>query len=99
MTSSFQIFVQADMLPSMKYIAIGKAIVNAWLSQYFCLDSESRWDLEVFQLNAHVFGGDPENVLLMGHGSGAASASLLALSPRAEGKFKMQKLIISESKN
>lgn len=40
----------------------------------------------MLQLNAQAFGGDPENVLLMGHGSGAASVSLLALSPRAEGK-------------
>lgn len=37
--------------------------------------------------NVHVFGGDPSNVLLMGQGSGAASASILALSPRAEGLF------------
>uniref|UniRef100_A0A915N3F4 Carboxylesterase type B domain-containing protein n=1 Tax=Meloidogyne javanica TaxID=6303 RepID=A0A915N3F4_MELJA len=36
---------------------------------------------------AHVFGGDPNNVLLMGHGSGASAASLLALSPKAEGLF------------
>lgn len=38
------------------------------------------------QANAEVFGGDPTNILLMGHGTGAASASLLALSPRAEGR-------------
>uniref|UniRef100_A0A7E4VHM7 COesterase domain-containing protein n=1 Tax=Panagrellus redivivus TaxID=6233 RepID=A0A7E4VHM7_PANRE len=37
--------------------------------------------------NAAVFGGDPENIMLMGQGSGAAAASLLALSPRAEGLF------------
>ncbi|CAJ0933824.1 unnamed protein product, partial [Mesorhabditis belari] len=37
--------------------------------------------------NADVFGGDPDNVLLMGEGSGAASASILALSPIAEGLF------------
>ncbi|KAI6191417.1 COesterase domain-containing protein [Aphelenchoides bicaudatus] len=37
--------------------------------------------------NAHVFGGDPSNVLLMGQGSGASAASILALSPRAEGLF------------
>lgn len=36
-----------------------------------------------------MFGGDPENISLMGHGSGAACASLLALSPRAEGLPKI----------
>ncbi|VIO89025.1 Uncharacterized protein BM_BM5445 [Brugia malayi] len=50
------------------------------------------WDqilaLKWVKLNAQAFGGDPENVLLMGHGSGAASVSLLALSPRAEGLFQ-----------
>ncbi|KAM3728253.1 Neuroligin-4, Y-linked [Dirofilaria immitis] len=50
------------------------------------------WDqilaLKWVKLNARTFGGDPENVLLMGHGSGAASVSLLALSPRAEGLFQ-----------
>uniref|UniRef100_A0A0R3RIE2 COesterase domain-containing protein n=1 Tax=Elaeophora elaphi TaxID=1147741 RepID=A0A0R3RIE2_9BILA len=50
------------------------------------------WDqilaLKWVKLNARAFGGDPENVLLMGHGSGAASVSLLALSPRAEGLFQ-----------
>ncbi|VDK47926.1 unnamed protein product [Anisakis simplex] len=49
------------------------------------------WDqilaLKWVKLNAHVFGGDPENISLMGHGSGAACASLLALSPQAEGLF------------
>ncbi|VDD95379.1 unnamed protein product [Enterobius vermicularis] len=49
------------------------------------------WDqiyaLKWVQKNAHVFGGDSNNVVLMGHGSGAASASILALSPRAEGLF------------
>uniref|UniRef100_A0A8R1XRT5 COesterase domain-containing protein n=1 Tax=Onchocerca volvulus TaxID=6282 RepID=A0A8R1XRT5_ONCVO len=54
------------------------------------------WDqilaLKWIKLNARVFGGDPENILLMGHGSGAASASLLALSPRAEGLF--QKIVL-----
>uniref|UniRef100_A0A915EIW6 Carboxylesterase type B domain-containing protein n=1 Tax=Ditylenchus dipsaci TaxID=166011 RepID=A0A915EIW6_9BILA len=44
--------------------------------------------LEWVRLNAHVFGGDPNNVLLMGQGSGASAASLLALSPSAEGLFQ-----------
>ncbi|VDM41194.1 unnamed protein product [Toxocara canis] len=50
------------------------------------------WDqilaLKWVKANAHVFGGDPDNISLMGHGSGAACASLLALSPRAEGLFQ-----------
>lgn len=29
--------------------------------------------------NAHVFGGDPSNVLLMGQGSGASAASILGM--------------------
>lgn len=41
------------------------------------------------QLNAEVFGGDPSNILLMGSGSGAACASILALSPRAEGMLQI----------
>uniref|UniRef100_A0A1I7TB73 COesterase domain-containing protein n=1 Tax=Caenorhabditis tropicalis TaxID=1561998 RepID=A0A1I7TB73_9PELO len=46
------------------------------------------WALKWVKANAEVFGGDPSNILLMGHGTGAASASLLALSPRAEGLFQ-----------
>uniref|UniRef100_A0A914VY88 Carboxylesterase type B domain-containing protein n=1 Tax=Plectus sambesii TaxID=2011161 RepID=A0A914VY88_9BILA len=50
------------------------------------------WDqilaLKWVQQNAHAFGGDNERVLLFGQGSGAASASILALSPRAEGLFQ-----------
>ncbi|PAV62372.1 hypothetical protein WR25_23880 [Diploscapter pachys] len=45
------------------------------------------WALKWVKANAEVFGGDPNNISLMGHGSGAASASILALSPRAEGLF------------
>lgn len=49
------------------------------------------WDqilaLKWVKINAHVFGGDPDNILLMGHGSGAAAASLLALSPMADGEW------------
>ncbi|KAH7720718.1 carboxylesterase family protein [Aphelenchoides avenae] len=49
------------------------------------------WDqilaLKWVKINAEVFGGDPDNILLMGHGSGAAAASLLALSPMADGLF------------
>lgn len=41
--------------------------------------------LKWVQSNAHVFGGNPKNVLLMGQGAGASAASLLALSPMAEG--------------
>ncbi|CAD5229531.1 unnamed protein product [Bursaphelenchus okinawaensis] len=49
------------------------------------------WDqilaLQWVKENAVVFGGDPNNIMLMGQGSGAACASLLALSPRAVGLF------------
>lgn len=49
------------------------------------------WDLiaalKWIQRNAAVFEGDPGRVTLMGHGSGASAASILALSPRAQGLF------------
>ncbi|VDM77674.1 unnamed protein product, partial [Strongylus vulgaris] len=45
------------------------------------------WALKWVKANAEVFGGDPGNILLMGSGSGAACASILALSPRTEGLF------------
>lgn len=38
--------------------------------------------------NIQSFGGDPESVTLFGEDSGAASATLLALSPLAEGLFQ-----------
>ncbi|KRY18851.1 Pyrethroid hydrolase Ces2e [Trichinella patagoniensis] len=47
------------------------------------------WDqieaLRWIQRNIAFFGGDPSRVTVMGQGSGAASASLLALSPYSEG--------------
>ncbi|ETN70501.1 hypothetical protein NECAME_14738 [Necator americanus] len=42
------------------------------------------WALKWVKTNAEVFGGDPKNILVMGSGSGAACASILALSPRTE---------------
>ncbi|KAF8385632.1 hypothetical protein PRIPAC_74774 [Pristionchus pacificus] len=49
------------------------------------------WDmllaLKWTKTNAQVFGGDPDNILVMGNGAGAAAASILALSPKAEGLF------------
>ncbi|CEF70375.1 Carboxylesterase, type B domain-containing protein [Strongyloides ratti] len=50
------------------------------------------WDmimaLKWVKTNAHVFGGDPNNIMISGHGSGAAAASLLAISPKTEGLFE-----------
>ncbi|XP_065202774.1 esterase E4-like [Planococcus citri] len=37
--------------------------------------------------NIHVFGGDPENITLMGSSSGSAYVHLLLLSPLAKGLF------------
>jgi para-nitrobenzyl esterase len=35
----------------------------------------------------HAFGGDAQQVTLMGHSSGAAAVSLLTMMPVVEGKF------------
>ena len=41
------------------------------------------------QENVHLFGGDPRNVTLMGHGPGAASIGFLMISPTVRpGKHK-----------
>jgi carboxylesterase type B len=49
------------------------------------------WDiilaLKWVQTDIHVFGGDPDRVTLMGHGSGAAAASILSISPAASGAY------------
>lgn len=37
--------------------------------------------------NLPAFGGDPERVTIMGHGTGAALANFLAVSPVARGKL------------
>lgn len=37
--------------------------------------------------NLPAFGGDPERVTLMGHGTGAALANFLAVSPVARGQY------------
>jgi len=42
-----------------------------------------RW----IQDHIHSFGGDPGSVTLFGEDSGAASATLLAMSPLADGLF------------
>lgn len=44
--------------------------------------------LHWLQENIEQFGGDPSNVTLIGHSSGATSTHLLALSPMAVGLFK-----------
>lgn len=36
--------------------------------------------------NLGAFGGDPEQLALLGHGTGAALANFLAVSPMAKGK-------------
>lgn len=40
------------------------------------------------QRNAHSFGGDPNNVTLMGQSAGATTAHILSLSKASEGLFK-----------
>lgn len=40
--------------------------------------------------NLPAFGGDPERVTLMGHGTGAALANFLAVSPVARGNFYLK---------
>lgn len=40
-----------------------------------------RWIKE----NIERFGGDPNNIILVGHGSGASAVDLITLSPQAEG--------------
>ena len=37
--------------------------------------------------NLEAFGGDPERVSVLGHGTGAALANFLAVSPMAKGEF------------
>lgn len=37
--------------------------------------------------NIHVFGGDPENITLLGSSSGSAIAHMLLLSPLANGRI------------
>ncbi|KAJ2948669.1 hypothetical protein O0L34_g7925 [Tuta absoluta] len=43
--------------------------------------------LKWIQQNIAAFGGDPNNVVLFGHGSGAAMADLMTMSPMATGLF------------
>lgn len=40
------------------------------------------------QRNARAFGGDPDNVTLMGQSAGATSAHLLTLSEATKGLYK-----------
>lgn len=44
--------------------------------------------------NLPAFGGDPQRVTLMGHGTGAALANFLAVSPVAKGTFNLMVLLI-----
>ena len=40
--------------------------------------------------NIHEFGGDPNNVSILGHGHGAVCVNLLMLSPMARGESMLQ---------
>ena len=60
------------------YLSLGNVVLpgnSGLLDQYFALYWVSN--------NIAYFGGDPEKVTLLGTASGAASALLLALSPRS----------------
>ncbi|KAM3960261.1 LOW QUALITY PROTEIN: bile salt-activated lipase-like [Aphomia sociella] len=41
--------------------------------------------IAILQKNIVSFGGDPNNVILLGHGSGAAMVDLITLSPQSKG--------------
>lgn len=48
--------------------------------------------------NLPAFGGDPERVTLMGHGTGAALVNFIAVSPVAKGKtFGLANTFISHN--
>jgi neuroligin len=38
--------------------------------------------------NVPVFGGDPERITLMGHGTGAVLSNIIAVSPVAKGTMQ-----------
>lgn len=42
--------------------------------------------LHWIQENIDVFGGDPKNVTILGHGHGAACVNFLMMSPMAKGE-------------
>ena len=44
--------------------------------------------LEWIKENVKVFGGDPDNITLMGSSSGSAIVNALMLTPRAKGPYK-----------
>lgn len=44
--------------------------------------------LKWIKKNISLFNGDPENVTIIGHSAGGASAAYLALSPLASGNLK-----------
>lgn len=47
--------------------------------------------------NLPAFGGDPESITVMGHGTGAALANFIAVSPVAKGGWIIRYILHIES--